>query len=115
MTGWCTVKRQRFALPIGQNTLWKLGFTNRATCCKHVYMSGSVISLRVDAQQKERLDALASRTGRSGAFYLRKALDSYLDQLEYVYALESEAEAARRGELETISLEDLEAECGLVG
>lgn len=78
-------------------------------------MSGSVISLRVDTQQKERLDALASRTGRSGAFYLRKALDSYLDQLEYVYALESEAEAARRGELETISLEDLEAECGLVG
>lgn len=78
-------------------------------------MSGSVISLRVDAQQKERLDALASRTGRSGAFYLRKALDSYLDQLEYVYALESEAEAARHGELETISLEDLEAECGLVG
>lgn len=49
-------------------------------------MSGSVISLRVDAQQKERLDALASRTGRSGAFYLRKALDSYLDQLERIHA-----------------------------
>ena len=76
-------------------------------------MSGSVISLRVDAKQKERLDALASRTGRSGAFYLRKALDSYLDQLEYVYILEAEAEAARRGELETISLQELEDECGL--
>ena len=108
-------KRQCFAPSVGRGTLWKLGFTNRSTCCKHVYMSGSVISLRVDTQQKERLDALASRTGRSGAFYLRKALDSYLDQLEYVYALEFEAEAARRGELETISLEDLEAECGLVG
>lgn len=56
---------------------------------------------------------MASKTGRSGAFYLRKALDAYLDQLEYVYALEAEAEAARRGELETISLEDLEAECGV--
>ena len=77
-------------------------------------MSGSVISLRVDSKQKERLDALASRTGRAGAFYLRKALDSYLDQLEYVYILETEAEAARRGELETISLQELEDECGLV-
>ncbi|MGV0349973.1 type II toxin-antitoxin system RelB family antitoxin [Corynebacterium guaraldiae] len=76
-------------------------------------MSSSVISLRIDAEQKERLDSLASKTGRSGAFYLRKALDAYLDQLEYVYTLEAEAEAARRGELETISLEDLEAECGV--
>ncbi|GAA1473970.1 ribbon-helix-helix protein, CopG family [Corynebacterium felinum] len=77
-------------------------------------MSGAVISLRVDARQKERLDALALKTGRSGAFYLRKALDAYLDQLEYIYELETEAEAARKGELETISLEDLEDECGLV-
>lgn len=73
-----------------------------------------MISLRIDAQQKERLDALVARTGRPGAFYLRKALDAYLEQLEYVYSLEVEAEAARKGELETISLEDLEAECGLV-
>lgn len=79
-------------------------------------MSESVISLRVNAKQKERLDALASRTGRTGAFYLRKALDSYLDELEYVYALEAEAEAeaARCGELDTISLQELEDECGLV-
>lgn len=73
-----------------------------------------MISLRVDARQKERLDALALKTGRSGAFYLRKALDAYLDQLEYIYELETEAEAVRKGELETISLEDLEDECGLV-
>lgn len=77
-------------------------------------MSESVISLRVNAKQKERLDALASRTGRTGAFYLRKALDSYLDELEFVYALEAEAEAARCGELDTISLQELEDECGLV-
>ncbi|MBM0261392.1 ribbon-helix-helix protein, CopG family [Corynebacterium macginleyi] len=93
LTGWCT---------------------NRFTCCKHVYAGESVISLRVDANQKERLDALASRTGRTGSFYLRKALDSYLDELGYVYALEAEAGAARRGELDTISLQALEDECGLV-
>ncbi|MDY3127137.1 MAG: hypothetical protein SOW59_03275 [Corynebacterium sp.] len=48
-------------------------------------MSDSVISLRIDTQQKEHLDSLAT-----------------------------EAEAARKGELETISIEDLETECGLV-
>lgn len=93
LTGWCTI---------------------RFTRCKHVYVSESVINLRVDVKQKERLDALASRTGRTGAFYLRKALDSYLDELEHVYALEAEAKAARRGELDTISLQALEDECGLV-
>ncbi|WP_297190557.1 ribbon-helix-helix protein, CopG family [uncultured Corynebacterium sp.] len=77
-------------------------------------MTGSVISLRVDKQQKERLDALVSKTGRTSAYYVREALDAYLDKLEYIYTLEEEAEAARRGEIETISLEELEAECGLV-
>lgn len=102
--------------PGRDSNVWTMltGCTNPLTCCKRVYMSESVISLRVDAKQKERLDALASRTGRTGAFYLRKALDSYLDELEYVHALEAEAEAARRGELDTISLQDLEDECGLV-
>lgn len=80
---------------------------------KHVYMAGSVISVRVDSRQKQRLDALAAQTGRSGAFYIRAALDAHLDELEYVYALQADAEAVRRGELETISLDDLEAECGL--
>lgn len=63
------------------------GCTNPLTCCKRVYMSESVISFRVDAKQKERLDALASRVGRTGAFYLRKPLDSYLDELEYEVTL----------------------------
>ena len=76
-------------------------------------MNGSVISLRVDAKQKQRLDALARKTGRPGSFYLRHALDAHLDELEYVYTLEAEAKAARRGEIETTSLDELEAEFGL--
>lgn len=78
-------------------------------------MVGSVISLRVDAQQKRRLDQLAEKTGRPGAFYLRQALNRYLDELEYVYTLQAEAEAARRGELATITLDELEADCDLDG
>lgn len=76
-------------------------------------MKGSVISFRVDAEQKRRLDMLAAKTGRPGSYYIRQALEAHLDELEYAYALEAEAEAARRGEIETISLDELEAECGL--
>ena len=81
--------------------------------CKHVYMSGSVISLRIDDEQKRRLDMLSQRTGRPSSFYLREALGAHLSELEYVYLLEEEAAQVRRGELETVSLTELEDQCGL--
>lgn len=76
-------------------------------------MTGSVISVRIDAEQKRRLDALSVRTGRPVAFYLRQALDAHLNQIEYVHGLEADAQAGRAGKLETISLSDLAAECDL--
>lgn len=88
-------------------------FAFAPTGCKHVYMSGSVISLRIDAEQKQRLDALSQRTGRPSSFYLREALGAHLAELEYVYLLEEEAAQARRGELEMVSLTQLENECGV--
>lgn len=80
--------------------------------CIYVLMS-AVISLCVDEEQKARLDALARSTGRPVAFYLREAVDRYLDEQEYLDTLRAEAEAVRRGDLRTISLEQLEVECGL--
>lgn len=76
-------------------------------------MNGSVIRLRVDAEQKRRLDELAAKTGRSGSYYVRQALEAHLDELEYVQTLEAEAGAVRRGEVKTLSLDELEAECSL--
>ena len=37
----------------------------------------------------------------------------YLDDLTYVYQLEAEAEAARRGELKTVTMQELGDELGL--
>ncbi|MGQ4492880.1 ribbon-helix-helix protein, CopG family [Corynebacterium diphtheriae] len=71
-------------------------------------MSNPVISLRIGASEKERLDELSRRTGRSGSFYIREALEKHLDELEYVYGVRSEYEAIRRGERETISLDEVE-------
>ncbi|MEL4505325.1 ribbon-helix-helix protein, CopG family [Luteococcus sp. H138] len=73
-------------------------------------MSTAVMSIRVDAAVKERLDALSASTGRPAAYYVREALLEHLDELEYAYQLRGEAEAIRRGELQTTSSEDLAAE-----
>ncbi|WP_425456351.1 type II toxin-antitoxin system RelB family antitoxin [Corynebacterium tapiri] len=58
----------------------------------------------IDTKQKQRLDAVARKTGRPAAFYLRRALDAHLDQLQYIYAREKDAKAARRGEIDTTNV-----------
>lgn len=73
-------------------------------------MSTSVVSIRLDAGTKDRLDALSASTGRPAAYYVREALLEHLDDLEYAYRLRGEAEAIRRGDLETVSSTDLAAE-----
>lgn len=73
-------------------------------------MSTSVVSIRLDAETKQRLDALSATTGRPAAFYVREALAEHLDDLEYAYQLRGEVEAIRRGEVETVSSADLAAE-----
>jgi len=73
-------------------------------------MSTSVVSIRLDAETKQRLDALSATTGRPAAFYVREALAEHLDELEYAYQLRGEVEAIRRGEVETVSSADLAAE-----
>ncbi|WP_296137022.1 TraY domain-containing protein [uncultured Tessaracoccus sp.] len=70
-------------------------------------------SVELDPATSARLAALAARTGRSEAFYLRQALETHLDELEYVYGLAADVEDVRAGRLGTISLDELVAECGL--
>ncbi len=75
-----------------------------------VNMSTAVVSVRLDSEVKDRLDALSAATGRPAAFYVREALVEHLDELEYAYAIAGEAEAIRRGEIETVSSVDLATE-----
>ena len=93
-------------LPMRGSTFLTIG-------CKHVYMGSSVISLRIDDEQKRRIDKLSQRTGRPSSFYIKEALRAHLSELEYVYLLEEEAAEIRRGEVGTVSLNQLENECGL--
>ncbi|MGL4339049.1 MAG: type II toxin-antitoxin system RelB family antitoxin [Rhodoglobus sp.] len=75
-------------------------------------MSTGVLSVRLPDDIKTRLDALAASTGRPAAFYVREAIAEHLGELEYAYALRAEAEAARRSELPTTSLDNLAIELG---
>ncbi|MFE1514356.1 ribbon-helix-helix domain-containing protein [Corynebacterium bovis] len=45
------------------------------------FVDGSVISFRLQREQKERLDELVESTGFSASYYLRQALDNYLEQV----------------------------------
>ena len=68
------------------------------------------ITIRLTDDEKERLDALVRRTGRSKTFYVKAALREYLTDLEDVFAADTaidvfEAEG-RRGR----ALPELEAE-----
>ncbi len=78
-----------------------------------VNMSTAVLSVRLPEELKSRLDDLGNRTGRSATFYVREAVESYIDDLEYAYELKAEAEAARRGEIKTRRLDEVAAALGL--
>ena len=78
-----------------------------------VNMSTTVLSVRLPDDLKRRLDELGSRTGRPATFYVREAIESYIDDLEYAYALRAEAEAVRRGEIKTRRLDEIAAFFGL--
>lgn len=47
--------------------------------------SESMTAVRLDAATEKRLALLADKTGRTKSFYLRKALEQHLDDMEDYY------------------------------
>jgi len=68
---------------------------------------------RLPEELNNRLVVLAERTDRSRSYYIRKALEIYLDELEDIYLAENTLERVRRGEEPTYSLDEVERELGL--
>ena len=70
-----------------------------------------MLAVRLDKDVEERLERLASRTGRTKTFYAREAIETHLDDLEDFYLAEERLRQFRDGD--AISLADLKAELGL--
>ncbi|HDZ72234.1 MAG TPA: ribbon-helix-helix protein, CopG family [Aurantimonas coralicida] len=70
-------------------------------------------SIRLAPETERRLNALAARTGRSKAFYLREMIEQGLDEMEDYYLASEVLDRVRKGEEKLIALEDVERDLGL--
>ena len=64
-------------------------------------------SIRLTPETEQRLDALATMTGRSKAFYLRELIERGLDELEALYIAEQRLIELRAGRSKTVPLEEV--------
>lgn len=76
-------------------------------------MTTTATALRIPEDIAARYDNLARTTGRTRTFYLNKALAEGIGQLEYEYGILKQVEDYRAGRLETYSMEEVRAHCGL--
>jgi RHH-type rel operon transcriptional repressor/antitoxin RelB len=70
-------------------------------------------SIRLDPAIEDRLHRLATRTGRSKAFYLRELITTGLADLEDYYLAAATMERVRMGEEKIIPAEQVRRELGL--
>jgi RHH-type rel operon transcriptional repressor/antitoxin RelB len=70
-------------------------------------------SIRLDPDVEQRLDRLATRTGRTKAYYLRELVTNGLEDLEDFYLAAATMERVRKGDEQVFSLEEVERDLGL--
>lgn len=70
-------------------------------------------SVRLEPQIEERLDALAARTGRTKAYYLRELIERGLEDLEDFYLADAAMERLRKGEERTYTSAEVRKQLGL--
>ncbi len=70
-------------------------------------------SIRLSPEMEQRLDYLASQTGRTKAFYLRELIERGLEDMEDYYLAADVLERVRKGEEPVYSSEEVRAELDL--
>ncbi|MCD5974922.1 CopG family transcriptional regulator [Pseudomonas sp. S25] len=70
-------------------------------------------SIRLAPEIEQRLDFLASSTGRTKAFYLREIIDNGLTELEDYYLAAEVLERLRKGQEAVHSAADVRKDLGL--
>lgn len=70
-------------------------------------------AVRLPDELNERLRALAKRTGRTASYYMREALEEYIDDMEDIYLAEQALQRLRNGQERTYTLDEVERDLGL--
>ncbi|MDE2667109.1 MAG: DUF6290 family protein [Acidobacteriota bacterium] len=70
-------------------------------------------SIRLAPETEQRLDFLASQTGRTKAFYLREMIERGLEDMEDYYLASEALERLRRGTEKTYSSADVRNDLNL--
>ena len=86
---------------------------SRATGVNSSRRSPVLTTIRLNPDVEARLDRLASRTGGTKAFYLRRLIEEHLDDLEDAYLGESAWEAFQTSGEATIPYDTLKQELAL--
>ncbi len=73
----------------------------------------SAISIRLSDELAKRLEKLAKRTGRTKSFYVTKAIEEHLQDLEDLYIAEQRLIDLRAGRSRTYTTQEVERELGL--
>lgn len=71
------------------------------------------LTVRLPNELQQRLDHLALQTGRAKSFYVKQALEAYLDDLEDLLLANAVLERVRSGTEKVHRLEDIENELNL--
>ena len=61
------------------------------------------------------IDARLTRTGRTKSFYMNRAIESALEEIELAYSLQAELEDIRSGRAVSVSLDEAVKTLGLEG
>lgn len=70
-------------------------------------------SIRLALETEQRLDYLASQTGRTKAFYLREIIERGIEDMEDYYLAADVLERVRKGKEKVHSAADLTKDLGL--
>jgi RHH-type rel operon transcriptional repressor/antitoxin RelB len=70
-------------------------------------------SIRLSPELGDRLDRLASKTGRTKAFYLRQIIESGISEMEDYYLAADVLERIRKGQEKTHSAASVRKDLGL--
>ena len=70
------------------------------------------VSIRLTQEVEQRLDRLATQTGRFKSFYLREMIEGGLDDLEDYYLADATMERLRKGQEKMLDSDQVRKELG---